>query len=356
MDRPGSVQADIHVGRLAVTRSDPDFFPLMVGQFILGGGASSRMFMNIREKQGFAYDAHAELTPRRDTGIFSAVTQVRNEVLQPAMQAVLDELTGMVKAQVPDEELARTKNFLNGIYLMRLETQGGLANQLMTVKLMGLPNSYLEQYTARIRAVTPAEIQRARRALHESRNRRDGGGGRRQYHRQAAGKVRHGYGYQGQMKITSSKKVYECKLFQVTEEEARDDAAGFTIHRSIVRHGGSAVMMAVDEHDRVLLVRQFRLPAGEYLWELPAGRLDPGEQPLEAAQRELVEETGYRAESWKELVSYWPSPGFRLRKDDHLPCPRPYGGPGYPHGRRTHRNPLVLQRRACRHDLPGGDS
>jgi ADP-ribose pyrophosphatase len=116
------------------------------------------------------------------------------------------------------------------------------------------------------------------------------------------------------MKITSSKQVYECKLFQVTEDEARDDAAGFTIHRSIVRHGGSAVMMAVDDRDRVLLVRQYRLPADGYLWELPAGRLDPGEQPLEAAKRELVEETGYRAEEWKELVSYWPSPGFVSEK------------------------------------------
>lgn len=161
VDRPGSVQADIHVGRIAITRADPEFFPLMVGQFILGGGASSRMFMNIREKQGFAYDAHAELNPRRDTGFLAAVTQVRNEVLQPAMQALLDELTSMVKAKVPEAELERTKNFLNGIYVMRLETQSGLATQLITLKLMGLPNSYLEQYTARVKAVTPEQIQQA---------------------------------------------------------------------------------------------------------------------------------------------------------------------------------------------------
>ncbi|MFB3825115.1 MAG: M16 family metallopeptidase [Bryobacteraceae bacterium] len=161
VDRPGSVQADIHVGRLAVTRSDPDFFPLMLGQFILGGGASSRMFMNIREKQGFAYDAHAELNPRRDTGEFVAVTQVRNEVIQPALQALLDEIGGLVKQPVPAAELERTKNFLSGIFLMRLETQNGLATQLITLKLMGLPNSYLEQYTSRVRSVTAAQIQKA---------------------------------------------------------------------------------------------------------------------------------------------------------------------------------------------------
>lgn len=111
------------------------------------------------------------------------------------------------------------------------------------------------------------------------------------------------------MKITSSREVYRCSVFSVTEEEARDPG-GFQIRRSIVRHKGSAVMMAVDEKNRVLLVRQFRLPAEGYLWELPAGRLDEGETPLKAAKRELIEETGYRARKWEKLVSYWPSPGY----------------------------------------------
>jgi len=57
-------------------------------------------------------------------------------------------------------------------------------------------------------------------------------------------------------------------------------------------------------------VRQYRLPAGKYLWELPAGRLDPGEKPLQAAKRELIEETGYRARAWKKLASFFVSPGF----------------------------------------------
>jgi ADP-ribose pyrophosphatase len=57
-------------------------------------------------------------------------------------------------------------------------------------------------------------------------------------------------------------------------------------------------------------VRQYRLPAAKYLWELPAGRLDPGEKPLQAAQRELKEETGYTARKWSKLASYWASPGF----------------------------------------------
>src|SRR3954471_18213676 len=111
------------------------------------------------------------------------------------------------------------------------------------------------------------------------------------------------------MKLLSSKKVYKCSLFYVTEEFA-SDGKGYDIRRSVVRHIGSAVMMAVDDKKRILLVRQYRLPAEKRLWELPAGRLDPGEKPLQAAKRELKEETGYSANKWTKLASYYASPGF----------------------------------------------
>jgi ADP-ribose pyrophosphatase len=112
------------------------------------------------------------------------------------------------------------------------------------------------------------------------------------------------------MKITSSREVYSCKLFRVTEDEAADAKIEYEIKRSVVRHPGSAVILAADERDRVLLVRQYRLPADKHLWELPAGRLDPGETPLRAAKRELKEETGYRARRWTKLTRFFASPGF----------------------------------------------
>jgi ADP-ribose pyrophosphatase len=115
------------------------------------------------------------------------------------------------------------------------------------------------------------------------------------------------------MKTLSSCEVLRNPIFRVTEEHAVAPD-GFEIRRSIVRHGGSAVMLAVDARGRVLLVRQYRLPARDSLWELPAGRLDEGETPLKAARRELLEETGYRARRWKKLVSFFASPGYVSEK------------------------------------------
>jgi ADP-ribose pyrophosphatase len=115
------------------------------------------------------------------------------------------------------------------------------------------------------------------------------------------------------MKLISSEERYRTPIFWVTEDRAVDPD-GFEIHRHIVQHRGSAVMMPVDRKGRVLLVRQYRLPARKSMWELPAGRLDEGEKPLPAAKRELEEETGYRARKWKKLISFYPSPGYASEK------------------------------------------
>jgi ADP-ribose pyrophosphatase len=115
------------------------------------------------------------------------------------------------------------------------------------------------------------------------------------------------------MKLISSVRKYGNSLFSVTEDHAVEPG-GFEIKRAIVQHAGSAVMMAVDDRRRILLVRQYRLPARGYLWELPAGKVDPGETPRQAAKRELIEETGYRAKKWTKLVAFYPSPGYVAEK------------------------------------------
>jgi ADP-ribose pyrophosphatase len=115
------------------------------------------------------------------------------------------------------------------------------------------------------------------------------------------------------MKIVSSVEKLKNKLFTVSEDRAIEPG-GFEIKRYIVHHRGSAVMMPVDDRKRVLLVRQYRLPAQGFLWEIPAGSVDPGEKPLQTAKRELKEETGYRAKHWTKLISFFPSPGFLTEK------------------------------------------
>jgi len=115
------------------------------------------------------------------------------------------------------------------------------------------------------------------------------------------------------MKLISSKELIETPIFRVTFDQAIDPD-GFEIKRAIIHHGGSAVMMPVDGRGRVLLVKQYRLPARQYMWELPAGRVDEGETVLKAAKRELQEETGYRAKSWKKIAEFYASPGFLAEK------------------------------------------
>lgn len=115
------------------------------------------------------------------------------------------------------------------------------------------------------------------------------------------------------MKLISSEKIAETPIFTVTVDHALDPD-GFEIKRAIVQHKGSAVVMPVDAKKRVLLVRQYRLPARAFMWELPAGKIDEGETALQSAKRELKEETGCRAKKWAKLAEFWPSPGFLAEK------------------------------------------
>jgi ADP-ribose pyrophosphatase len=114
------------------------------------------------------------------------------------------------------------------------------------------------------------------------------------------------------LEVLSSKTVFKGAAFSVSSDRVREPS-GIVARRDVVRHSGSAVILAVDESGPepcVLLERQYRYAAEDYLWELPAGRVDPGENPLAGAKRELLEETGYRAVKWKEALFFYPSPGF----------------------------------------------
>lgn len=114
------------------------------------------------------------------------------------------------------------------------------------------------------------------------------------------------------VKVVSSKVVYRGPVFEVSTDYVQEPG-GKATRRDTVRHNGSVVIMPVDDtgkEPRLLLARQYRHPAQDYLWELPAGSIDEGEEALTGAKRELLEETGLSAKKWKRILFFWASPGF----------------------------------------------
>lgn len=112
--------------------------------------------------------------------------------------------------------------------------------------------------------------------------------------------------------VISSRTVFRGPVFSVTTDKVVEPS-GITARRDIIHHPGSVVILAVDDSrstSRVLLEWQYRHAAQTFLWELPAGRVDEGEQELAAAKRELIEETGYTAHRWEPAFKYFASPGF----------------------------------------------
>lgn len=116
------------------------------------------------------------------------------------------------------------------------------------------------------------------------------------------------------IEVVSSVVSYQGPLFNVHTDMVREPG-GKVSRRDVIRHNGSVVILAVDDsHSKsdplIIMERQYRHAAKQYLWELPAGKMDEGEKALAGAKRELIEETGYRARHWTKLVRYFASPGF----------------------------------------------
>jgi ADP-ribose pyrophosphatase len=114
--------------------------------------------------------------------------------------------------------------------------------------------------------------------------------------------------------ILDSQVAYEGPLFRIVRDHLIEPD-GTESRRDVIRHNGSVVILAVDAGKKkkdpwIVIEKQYRHAAGQYLWELPAGKLDAGEKPLDGAKRELAEETGYQAKKWSPLVEYFASPGF----------------------------------------------
>lgn len=160
VDRPGSAQANIVIAGHAFDRSSPDYFPALVMNQILGAGASSRVFMNLREEKGYTYGAYTRIDSKKLGGEIEATAEVRTAVTGDSLKEFFYELDRIRNESVADEELADAKNFLTGVFPIRAETQEGLTNLIVNQQLYGLPDDYLQTYRDNVSAVTADEVKR----------------------------------------------------------------------------------------------------------------------------------------------------------------------------------------------------
>jgi ADP-ribose pyrophosphatase len=116
-------------------------------------------------------------------------------------------------------------------------------------------------------------------------------------------------GKTGKAKVVRSKLVYDGPVFGIRRDELIEPG-GVRTKREMITHSGSVVVLPVLGDGRIVLIRQYRHAARQYLWELVAGRIDEGESPRKGAERELIEETGYRAKKLRIFLDFYPSPGF----------------------------------------------
>ena len=159
VDRPGSAQANIVIANSGITRTSPDYFPMLVMHTVLGANASSRLFMNLREEKGYTYGAYSSLDARRTAGTLRATAEVRTSVTGDSLKEFFYELDRIRREPVAEKELADAKSYLTGVFPIRLETQEGLIDQLVQIKMFGLPDNYLETYRSQIQSVTREQIQ-----------------------------------------------------------------------------------------------------------------------------------------------------------------------------------------------------
>jgi zinc protease len=160
IDKPGAAQSQIRIGWVGVPRSTPDYFALRVLNTVLGGSFTSRLNQNLREEHGYAYGAGSSFEMRSAAGPFYAAAAVQTDKTSEALTEFFKELNA-IRAPIRPEELEKAKSFLALSLPRSFETTRSLAASLAQVFVYNLPADYYTTYTERVRAVTPADVQRA---------------------------------------------------------------------------------------------------------------------------------------------------------------------------------------------------
>ena len=160
VDRPGSVQTNLMLGVPTIERNDPDYFALEMMNQIVGGGASARLFLNLREDKGYTYGAYSSSSSGKIRGSFQATAEVKTEVTKKAMDEFMIELKRIRTEPVPADEFDRARRTIVGGWARQLESPTSLLGNSITSKRYGFAADYWDTYPAKIAAVTPADVQR----------------------------------------------------------------------------------------------------------------------------------------------------------------------------------------------------
>ncbi len=160
VDRPGSVQTNLMLGVPTIERNDPDYFALEMMNQVVGGGASARLFLNLREDKGYTYGAYSSSSSGKVRGMFQATAEVKTEVTKKAMDEFMFELKRIRTELVPADEFDRARRTIVGGWARQLEFPNSLLGNLVTSKLYGFSADYWDTYPTKIAAVTQADVQR----------------------------------------------------------------------------------------------------------------------------------------------------------------------------------------------------
>jgi zinc protease len=168
VSRPGSVQSQILIGRPVVTVTDPAYYPLLVANTIVAGSFGSRLVENIREDKGYTYSPGGGVSARAKGGLLTMRADVRSEVTAAALTEMFYEQDRLAATLPTDEELGRAKRYQTGLYLLRNQIQGAVAQTLASNWVNGLPPGALGEFVSRVNAVGAAQVREAGRAFYPS--------------------------------------------------------------------------------------------------------------------------------------------------------------------------------------------
>ena len=159
IDKPGAPQSQVRIGWVGVARSTPDFFPIQVLNTVLGGAFSSRLNLNLREKNGYTYGASSQFDMRTAAGPFVAAAGIQTDKTADALKEFFNELNGILQP-VPADELTRAKHYVSLRFPSGFETTGDISARLEQALVYHLPDDYYSKYVQNIEAVTAADVQR----------------------------------------------------------------------------------------------------------------------------------------------------------------------------------------------------